>query len=235
MARAIRGGAPEHDDADSRAEDARIAELVRRIQAGDQELFAEVYELYFDRVYAYLRVMLRDRHEAEDATQQVFTQVFEALPRYQQRRQPFRAWLFVVARNYALSRLRKHGREQPTEEAKLDSRRNDAGFEAPPALSWVSDGDLVVLIERLPLPQRQVLVLRFMLGLSSAEVGEILERSEGSVRMLQSRALAYLRERLTAASRAPKDGTRAPLRRWPRQAGVLRARRFALLSPGPVR
>ncbi|MDX6632025.1 MAG: polymerase sigma-70 factor, subfamily, partial [Solirubrobacterales bacterium] len=80
--------------------DIEAGRLVTRFQAGDGDAFAGLYKAYFDRVYGYLKVLLRSAHEAEEATQQVFVQVLEALPRYERRGQPFRAWLFIAVRNY---------------------------------------------------------------------------------------------------------------------------------------
>ncbi len=233
IGRAIRGAAPEADDSERRREDADTAELVKRIQAGEEDLFANLYERYFDRVYGYLRLMLRDSHEAEDATQQVFIKVLEALPRYRQGREPFRAWLFTIARNYSVQKLRKSRRLEVTDPGKLDrSRDRDAPDEpAPWVLGWISDKDLMLFLERLPLAQRQVLVLRFMLGMSAREIGDVLGRSEVDVRGLQHRALAFLRERLAAVGRDTRGGVRARTRRRFQQAPVLRWRRFALRAP----
>ena len=226
------------------AEDADTARLVTRIQAGESAGFAELYLRYFDRVYSYLRLLLRDQHEAEDITQQVFTQVLEALPRYERRRQPFRAWLFVIARNQALNHLRKLGRVSTEPAPALERRRENASrangdheaFSAQEVLDWVTDPDLLVLVERLPEPQRNVLALRFMLGLSHPEIARVLGRSEVSVRVLQSRALAFLRDRLRALGHSPRRGERARMRHFRRQAPVLRSRRWVLNAPpGAVR
>ncbi|MGH2957625.1 MAG: RNA polymerase sigma factor [Solirubrobacterales bacterium] len=214
-----------------REEDADTARLVARIQEGADEKFATLYERYFDRVYAYLRVLLRDSHEAEDATQQVFTQVLEALPRYEKREAPFRAWLFTIARNHGLRRLRQRRRVEPLEEEETIERRRPGEPEQElPALNWISDGDLMLFLERLPEPQRQVLMLRFMLDLSTDEIARVLERTPSDVRALQSRALRFLRQRLTALGRRSEFGGRARISRRFRQAPVLRLRRFALTA-----
>lgn len=212
-------------------EDAASGRLVTRFQAGDREAFAALYESYFDRVFTYLRLLLRDRHEAEDAAQQVFTQIFQALPRYEPR-QPFRAWLFASVRNYANHHLRKHGRVDAMDPAELSRRYEHANGDEvpPPALSWISDEDIVLFVERLPLPQRQVLTLRYMLGMRATEVATVLDRSPGEVRVLQHRALGYLRDRLSAIGRGPDACDKRRARTYVRQAPVLRARRYALKS-----
>jgi RNA polymerase sigma-70 factor (ECF subfamily) len=213
-------------------EDADTARLVARIQGGDRDAFALLYMRYFDRVYGYLRIALASPHEAEDATQQVFVNVMQALPRYQEERAPFRAWLFVIVRNYALSQLRHRGRLELVEPSEL-ARQIGVPPDGDPdegdlrALSWVSDRDLLVFIERLPFAQQQVLLLRFMLDLSHTQTAAVLDRSVADVRNLQSRALRFLRARLVAIGREPRRA-RTRMVRCPPKAPVLRSRRFAL-------
>jgi RNA polymerase sigma-70 factor, ECF subfamily len=186
------------------SEDVDTARLVTRLQAGEDNAFELLYLRYFDRVYAYLRVSLRDAHEAEDATQQVFLKVYEALPRYQRREQPFRAWMFTIARNEAVDRLRKRGSVEVEDPMVLSRRRDSiADHDGLDALRWMSDSEMLLLIERLSPLQRQVLVLRYMLDLSCTEVAEVLGRSSESVRQLQHRALEFLRTRLHALGRQP--------------------------------
>ena len=211
-------------------EDLDTARLVIAFQAGDRARLDDLYLRYFDRVYSYLKLVLGEPHEAEDATQQVFLSVLKALPRYERRTQPFRAWLFVVVRNEGLSRLSGCGHVEIVDPAEMSRRTEANGGEdsALEALDWISDKDLMFLIERLPLPQRQVLMLRYLADMRGPEIAAVLGRSQADVRMLQSRAQRYLRERLVALGRGPtRRGTEPALRRVP-QATVLRARRYCI-------
>jgi RNA polymerase sigma-70 factor (ECF subfamily) len=212
-------------------EDQDTARLVARIQAGDNDAFALLYTRYFDRVYSYLRILLADHHAAEDAAQQVFVQLMQALPSYERRRQPFRAWLFVVVRNYALNQLRQRNRLEIVDPEQLDRRRERAAPDEEPAfdvVDWISDRELLLFVERLPPVQRQVLLMRYMLQLDNAEIAAVLRRKPAEIKVLHYRALRFLRDRLTAVGRTPRDIDRAGVQRRFRQAGVLRARRYAL-------
>lgn len=212
-------------------EDANSARLVTRLQSGEEDLFATLYERYFDRVYNYLRVALHDRHEAEDATQQVFLQVMEALPRYELRDVPFRAWLFRVVRNYALNYISKQGRVAVEDPIALDRRRElDTAAAEPCVLDWLTDTDLIILIGRLPLAQRQVMMLRYMMDLSWTQVAQVLDRSPAAVRQLQARALEQLRSRLAASGRETPTRARLQMVRRRGPLPVLQARRFVLRS-----
>jgi RNA polymerase sigma-70 factor (ECF subfamily) len=211
-------------------EDQDAARLIMRIQSGDRDAFADLYMRYFDRVYSYLRLLLRDPHEAEDLAQQVFVSVLQALPRYEHRRS-FWVWLVVVLRNHALNAIRQRNRVELTAPGDLDRQlercnSQDADLNA---LGWISDRELVMFVERLPLAQRQVLLLRFMLDLSTSEIAELLERSPADVRMLQHRALAFLRTRLAALGRDSGRARPVPWRRLVVKAHVIRSRRAALL------
>lgn len=223
----IRGIAARDDEA-RRREDADTADLVARIQNGGEREFAELYERYFDRVYGYLRLVLRNSHEAEDAAQEVFVKAFQSIADYEARGRPFRAWLFTIARNHGVSLLRKR-REVAIESDEMDTRleREDSGSDSI-ELRGVTDKEFLVLIERLPIAQRQVIALRFMLDLKNAEIAEILQKEPNAVRALQHRALGNLKIRLSHRREAP--GRRRPerMRAWPKRASVLRSRRFAL-------
>jgi RNA polymerase sigma-70 factor (ECF subfamily) len=184
---------------------------------------------YFSRVYAYLRVALRSREEAEDVAQQVFTRAFEALPKYEHRG-PFRGWLFAIARNQAISHLRAAQRLEPLDPDDLNRRRDQRAESGPlPALEWISDPDLLLFIERLPLAQRQVLVLRYMLDLNHAEIATVLGRSPEDVRKLQSRAQRFLRDRLDALAQRAEVECRPRMVARPAHHYILRRRRYALM------
>ena len=215
-----------------REEDVDTARLVIRFQAGERDVFGEIYMRFFDSVYSYLLVAFENPHEAEDATQQVFLKLLEALPRYEFRGPPFRAWLFVVVRNMALDTHAKFARLDVVEPSEVSRRLDETPQREPDldVLAWLTDRELLLFVERLPAAQRQVLVLRYMLGLDSREIAEVLDRSAADVRMLQSRALRFLKERLTRIGHAsvPKVPP-ARVRGCVTPANVLRARRFALL------
>jgi RNA polymerase sigma-70 factor (ECF subfamily) len=216
------------------ARDIDTARLVIRSQAGDAGVFKDLYLRYFDGVYSYVRVVLDEHGEAEDVTQDVFIKVFQALPRYVSRSDtPFRAWLFRIARNAAIDRLKQMGRLH-LEEPELIGRRVDSS----PAgvtdlqLDWVSDSDLLFLIERLPQPQRQVLALRYALGLTAKEIAVVMDRSPEAVAQLHSRARAFLEERLGALrTRDAGASRRAPMLIRLRRMPVLGARRAVLTAP----
>jgi RNA polymerase sigma-70 factor (ECF subfamily) len=212
-------------------EDLDTARLVMSIQAGERDRFADLYLRYFDRIYGYLRVVLRSPGDAEDATQQVFERALAALPRYCPRpNPPFRAWLFTIARNCALSQLRKSDRLDLVEPAQLGrALEGPDAHDQPEALDVISDPELLMFVERLPLAHRQVLVLRYHLDLTHAEIAEILGRKPHEVRMMLSRAQGVLRERLTAVGRGPRSRDRALVVRRPGHQFLLRRRRFALM------
>jgi RNA polymerase sigma-70 factor (ECF subfamily) len=214
-----------------REEDADTARFVARFQAGDRDAFGELYKRYFSRVFGYMRSAFRDTHEAEDAAQEVFTLVLKNLKRYERRGQPFRAWLFTIARNHAIRELRRLGRIEPMDPDEARMQADTAVTDAADvtALDWITDRDLNLFVERLPLPQRQVLVLGFLLDLPDDQVARVMGRSQVDVRSLRHRALRFLEERLRAIGRVPQgESTREPWTRRVKKAPVLRSRRHAL-------
>jgi RNA polymerase sigma-70 factor (ECF subfamily) len=167
----------------------------------DPRRFEILYRRYVGQVYSFALYELRDRHAAEDATEQVFLRALAALPRFEERGEggssTFRVWLFRIARN-VLANERRRRRRRPEEP--LDLALGAAAADDPAAT--VADRDDARrawrAVERLPDERRRAIVLRFVHEMSTAEIAAILGRSEGAVRILIHRALAAVAKELRA-------------------------------------
>ena len=240
LPRALRGRgvhfATATPQSEKRAAIADSLRLVVRFQAGDPDAFRPIYERHFDGVYGYLLTAFRDRHEAEDGAQEIFIRVLRALPQYQFRGAPFEAWLYRIVRNHTLNVKQRSAPVSPTDPASIDlwrDRRDDRLSSS--SGSDDSDRHLLVFVERLPPSQRQVLVLRYMVGLDWGDIAAVLGRTTGAVRQLEQRALSYLRTRLEATERKPSPRTRSlAMRRLSSGSPVATSRRRALLAGARV-
>lgn len=157
----------------------------------DRAAFAVLYRRYLDRVYGYCFYLLGDHHDAEDVTERTFLAALGAIDRFRDEGATFRAWLFRIAHNQLVNALRGRGRRVTTP---LDAVPEPAGGEDPAgALDRADDARRVRrALDELSEERRQVIVLRFVDGLSAREIGEVLGRSEGAIRVLQHRALREL-------------------------------------------
>lgn len=168
---------------------------VARAKAGDSEGLHYLYVRYADDVLRYVAGFIRDHHEAEDITQNVFAKLMTAINKYEEREVPFDAWILRVARNAALDYLRAK-RAIPTEEVRLaDTGRAETAQDRCRALRQA--------LEDLPEDQREVLVLRHIAGLSPVEIADALHKSESSVHGLHHRGRRSLRANLVELDAAP--------------------------------
>lgn len=168
---------------------------VARAKAGDPEGLHYLYVRYADDVLRYVAGFIRDHHEAEDITQNVFAKLMTAINKYEERAVPFDAWILRVARNAALDYLRAK-RAIPTEEVRLaDTGRAETAQDRCRALRQA--------LEDLPEDQREVLVLRHIAGLSPVEIADTLHKSESSVHGLHHRGRRSLRASLVELDAAP--------------------------------
>lgn len=172
--------------------DARQLEAERRlIEASKRQprRFAQLYERYFDRVYAFALTRTRDRAAAEDVTAETFRVAFENLARFEWRGVPFSAWLFRIAANAAADQARLASR---AEELTESHAVRDESWEAR-LIEVETRARLFELVGRLPKDQRRVIVMRFGQERSVRDVAEAMRRSEGAVKLLQHRAMQTLR------------------------------------------
>ena len=168
--------------------------LVERARAGDRQAFGELYDRYAALTYRYVSFMVSDRQGAEDLTAQTFLQALQAIDRYEQRGIPFRAWLLRIARNLAINNGRFHRNHPCGNNGSEDGR----SIPSPELLCEAKQlGDEVWwAVRHLKGDQRQVIILRFLDGLSYADVAQILGKSVGAIRVIQYRALSALRRAL---------------------------------------
>ena len=151
--------------------------------------FAQLYERYFDRVYAFALTRTGERTAAEDVTAETFRQAFENLSRFEWRGVPFSAWLFRIAANAAADHRQRAAREDAMPEGVATA---DESWEAR-LIEVETRTRLFELVGRLPKDQRQVIVMRFGEEKRINEVARALGRTEGAIKALQHRAMETLR------------------------------------------
>ena len=163
-------------------------------QREKENRLASLYDEYFDRIAHYIYVRIGDRNEAEDLAGEVFLKALESLKSYKERGFPMQAWLFRIAHNVSVDRLRKKGRVAtvPIDEVTI-AVREDAVAMAEKSIEMEKVNEAM---QKLTPEQREVVQLRFFGGLSSKEVGAILRKSDGAVREMQRAAIEKLRRLL---------------------------------------
>ena len=177
----------------------------RLVEAAQQDraCFADVYERYFELVYAYVARRVRDRAATEDLTSEVFRKALANIHRFKWTGAPFGAWLLRIASNLIADRAKRQARNGVhVDESSL------TGELLPPDASRASDSQQVQLedaerrawvirmVDELPEDQRRVVRMRFAEEKSINEIALELGRSEGAVKQLQFRAFQSLRARL---------------------------------------
>ena len=172
-----------------------VLQAIKHAQAGDSEGLHFLYVRYAPDVQRFVNSLVKDHHEAEDITQNIFAKLMKAINKYEPREVPFTAWIMRVARNAALDHLRAR-RAVPTEEVRLaDSGQAQMGQER--------GRDLRHALEELPEDQREVLILRHIAGLSPVEIAATLKKSESSVHGLHHRGRRALQTKLAELGAAP--------------------------------
>lgn len=160
-------------------------------QEGDKEAFAQLYDFYFDSVYRYVYFRVPPV-EVEDLVELVFIKAWVNLERYEKRDVQFSAWLFRIAHNAVIDYRRQHRSIAPID----DNLEDPSDKQAPRSMTEKGMASKVVreAVDQLKDPYRQVVIMKFLTGLSNAEIAESLGVREGNVRVLQFRALKELKQ-----------------------------------------
>jgi len=186
------------DESPARLAQTRLA--VARAKEGDRDALQFLYVRYSNNIYGYVRSIVRDDHEAEDVTQHVFAKLMTSVSKYDERGVPFFAWLLRLARNVAIDHLRAN-RLLPTDEV-ID-----------PNATYANDLDQIETVRAalatLPEEQREVVMLRHIIGLTPGEIADRMGRSESSIHGLHHRGRRALQQELVRLESTPVTrGTR---------------------------
>ncbi len=183
--------------ADKRS-NAEIEDLVLRAQNGDQESFAQLFDVWFDRVYRYTSYRV-DAAECEDIVSEIFLKLVQKLPQYKAREGVgFGAWLFRMAHNTIIDWYRKKkellGSDLETGEENFFATMVDDELLPNQQVNQIYDYERVYgFLKKLKPDHREVLELKFLEGFSNKEISVITGKSEGNLRIIQLRALKEMR------------------------------------------
>lgn len=161
----------------------------------DPARFAELYELNFERVYAFAIRRLHNREAAEDLTAEVFRKALANLQRYKWRDVPFVAWLFRIASNLIADQAKRSAKEKDV----VANKPGESTTEPSTIEAVEKHARLFRLVQQLPNDQRRVIEMRFADEKSIREIASELGRTEGAIKQLQFRGLQNLRAGLSQA------------------------------------
>jgi RNA polymerase sigma-70 factor, ECF subfamily len=170
--------------------------LIARAQV-DATAFGALYERYLTVIYNYVYYRLHNVHEAEDLTAKVFYQALTHLDRYTSQGVPFGAWLFRIAHNLVANWYRDSQRRRTYS---LDAAQWEPAGPGPElegrAVAKEEERELRSVLAKLSPDRQHLIVLKYVEGLSNAEIGTIMGRTEGAVKALLHRTLLALRGEL---------------------------------------
>jgi RNA polymerase sigma-70 factor (ECF subfamily) len=175
------------------AEELEAERLLIEAAQRDRAAFAPLYERYVDQIFAYAHTLTRNRELAEDVTASTFAKAIEDLPRFEWRGVPYSAWLYRVAANVVARQARRPAWLDLDEHQPVETQSPEQIVEQRDREASVRDA-----VATLPDDQRQAVLLRFGGDLRNREIGEIMGRSEGAVKLLTFRAMTALRKQLGA-------------------------------------
>ena len=175
-----------------------VEAMVRDARAGDRHALGQLYDTYRDRVARFATGRLGDPEKAEDVTSETFEAVCRNLGSYRPGTD-FEAWLFTIAHRRVADHFRRWSRRR---EVELDETVQPAvGGPEESVLAAERRAEVAGAFRRLRPDQQEVLALRVLGGLSAAQAGAVLGKSEGAVRVAQHRALLSLREEMGVTAR----------------------------------
>jgi RNA polymerase sigma-70 factor (ECF subfamily) len=172
-----------------------LAQILKKAQAGSDAAQTTLYNTYFERIYRFIYYRVSHKETAEDLTEEVFVKLFGKLRNLEQPA-AFEGWLFQIARNQVIDYYGSKKQVVPLEEVEntLEYETNVVDIVNLKTEQVV----FIKLLKELSSEQQQVIKLKFLEEMDNAVIAEMLQKTEGAVRVIQHRAIAKLKELIDA-------------------------------------
>ncbi len=169
----------------------REQSLIQSAQRGDAQAFAELYRAHVDQIYRYIQYRVDNTTIAEDLTADVFVRALEGLSGYEDRSNPWLAWLYRIAHARVVDhyrRVQRTGEHEDLEDLELGTEDDlDSSL-----MSTYESSAVQLALGTLTDDQQQVIMLRFVEGYSLEKTAELMDKTTGAIKALQHRALQSL-------------------------------------------
>lgn len=170
-------------------------QLARAAGKGNQEAFSALYTDFFPKISRFVILRVSHRETAEDLTAEIFVKTWESLQKKEERIASFSSWIFTVARNRIIDYYR-------TKKSFADLFELENLIEYEDNIVEVMDLEIASkeflgVLDKLTDDQRQIIRLKFLEGLDNEEIGAIIEKSSGAIRVIQHRAIITLKKLLS--------------------------------------
>jgi RNA polymerase sigma-70 factor (ECF subfamily) len=167
-----------------------IAAFVRSAQSGDEQAFGRLYDIYFDRIYAFIFYRVHHKEVAEDISEEVFTKAWTRVNAV--KAESFGGWLYSITRNTLIDHYRKQ--RETVDLSEIENLiESDQDVIAETDL-LINQKILLEMIRKLTPEQQIIMKLKFLEGMETEEVSEMISKSSGSIRVVQHRAIQRLHE-----------------------------------------
>lgn len=173
----------------------KVARLVEEAQQGNIKAFGKLYDLFVDRVYRFIFFRIGKKEDAEDLTEEIFLKTFKNIATYKQKTDiPFEAWLFRIVRNRIIDYYRTRKESASIEQA-------ESVFDTKPGpeeqtVQNIQVQEVLAALVKLPQQYQDIIILKFIEEKSNEEISFILGKSVAHIRVIQSRALKALRQKI---------------------------------------
>ena len=171
-------------------------ELVKRAQAGNAAAVGELYDRHQPRIFRYIRFKVAHTQLAQDLTGEVFLRMVNHLSSFEPRGVAFSAWLYRIATNLVIKEGQRESKQPlvPLVYANYISQNHDNPtqvVERRLEKEWLCQG-----MDKIDENQREVIIMRFVVGLSLKETADTLNRTVAAVKTLQHRGILALQAAL---------------------------------------
>lgn len=168
--------------------------IVKKAKKGNQEAFGQLYDKYITKIYRFIFFKVETKSEAEDITQQVFLKAWQNIYSFKNKKGArFSSWLYRIAKNAVIDHYRTKKEYIDIEDIKYDKEFASSSDIEEKIQNTKKFKEVKKAIQNLSEDEQEVVVMKFVDELSNKEIGKILNKTQGTIRVIQYRALKKLK------------------------------------------